>query len=93
MTMSLQNNPGAAPAIRVLFFSTARSATGVSESMIPFEGTMDEDALWKKLMLAHPSLDGLRAQIRLARNGKFVRNGELFQPGDEVAVIPPVSGG
>jgi molybdopterin converting factor small subunit len=29
----------------------------------------------------------------LARNGRYAGSGEVFERGDEVALIPPVSGG
>jgi molybdopterin converting factor small subunit len=31
--------------------------------------------------------------VRLARNGVYAGEGEIFLEGDEVALIPPVSGG
>ena len=61
--------------------------------MIPCAEPLDENGLWNKLMDAHPGLAGLRNRIRLTRNSEFARSGELFKPGDEIALIPPVSGG
>lgn len=80
-------------ALRILFFSTARTAAGTAESLLACTAPLDEKGLWLKLLAMHPGLGKLRGQIRLARNGQFAENGELFEPGDEVAVIPPVSGG
>ena len=34
-----------------------------------------------------------RSSVRLARNGEYARPDERFEPNDEVALIPPVSGG
>jgi molybdopterin synthase catalytic subunit/molybdopterin synthase sulfur carrier subunit len=93
MQKAFQNSPDVSLAIRVLFFSSARTATGTAESIIATEGSMNGDALWRKLTQTHPGLAELRGQIRLARNGEFVADGAIFQPGDEVAIIPPVSGG
>ena len=79
--------------IRVLFFSIARSASGMAETMIQCTEPMDEIGLWNYLLSAHPGLTSIRDQIRLTRNGEFALSDELFKPGDEVAMIPPVSGG
>jgi len=81
------------PALRILFFSTSRVLTGKAETSISCTGPLDESGLWKILLATHPQLAGIREQIRLARNGEFSKIGERFEPGDEVAVIPPVSGG
>ena len=37
--------------------------------------------------------DGYDVAIRLARNGDFLPANAVLQPGDEIALIPPVSGG
>jgi molybdopterin converting factor small subunit len=93
MPFSNPTAPDAAHALRILFFSTARAVTGTMETMIPCAEPLDESGLWDKLLVAHPGLGNLRDRIRLARNGRFAQTGERFEPGDEVAVIPPVSGG
>ena len=42
---------------------------------------------------AHPQLDGLRKVTRLAVNQAFCTEDPVLSPGDELALIPPVSGG
>lgn len=78
--------------MRVLFFAQTRSVTGVGEAVIEADG-VDEQALWSIVLTRWPGLAAMRAQTRLARNGVYVSPGELFRAGDEVALIPPVSGG
>ena len=87
------NNNATPPPLKVLFFSTARAAAGTAETAVPCTEAQDESALWNYLLSTHPGLVSIRGQLRLARNGEFAQSGESFQPGDEVAVIPPVSGG
>ena len=41
----------------------------------------------------HPELAGLRSVTRLAVNQSFCTDDPLLDPGDELALIPPVSGG
>ena len=42
---------------------------------------------------AHPDLDGLQSVTRLAVNQSFCSDDPLLDPDDELALIPPVSGG
>jgi molybdopterin synthase catalytic subunit len=51
-----------------------------------------EDA-WSALVDRFPALAPGRAAVRFARNGAYTGAGTGLQDGDEVAMIPPVSGG
>ena len=79
--------------MRVLFFAQARLATGIHEEVLSETAPCSSDEFWNRLLVRHPDLTELRAACRLARNGKFLATGEKLQPEDEVAVLPPVSGG
>ncbi len=79
--------------MRVLYFAQARTAAGVAEESLLIPSALGEAALWERLTGLHPALAPLRANTRLARNGEFTTLGELFHDADEVALIPPVSGG
>jgi molybdopterin converting factor small subunit len=45
------------------------------------------------LVKALPGLSSLQKSVRLARGETYLQQGEPLQPDDEIAVIPPVSGG
>jgi molybdopterin synthase catalytic subunit/molybdopterin synthase sulfur carrier subunit len=79
--------------MRVLFFSHLKDVTG--HSAVAWSGvpSMDADGLWSRLGAAYPGIERFRASTRLARNGEYARPETRFGPGDEVALIPPVSGG
>jgi sulfur-carrier protein len=80
--------------LRVLFFATARQAAGCGETTIGCEtGGISEAVFWERLLVDFPALGPLRDSIRLARNFEYLGAGEHFSPGDEAALIPPVSGG
>jgi molybdopterin converting factor subunit 1 len=79
--------------MRILFFAQLKDATGHAEIEWPVTGSLNGDQLWERLLREFPALAGHRACVRLARNGAYVTNEEAFQAGDEVALIPPVSGG
>ena len=78
--------------MRVLFFAQLREVTGVDQAEIQVDG-VDASSLWNSLLSMWPGLAAHQPQIRLARNGCYAGPGEMFERGDEVALIPPVSGG
>jgi molybdopterin converting factor small subunit len=78
--------------MKVLFFGPVRTQLGVDHFDIA-AGKMSRDELWANLVGQFPALKPLRPAIRLARNGEFLPPGARLEPGDEIALIPPVSGG
>jgi molybdopterin synthase sulfur carrier subunit len=78
--------------VRILFFAQLCELTGVSQADLEVDG-IGATALWAVLEERWPALSGQRANTRLARNGAYARPDEIFTTGDEVALIPPVSGG
>ena len=78
--------------MRVLFFAQLRDVTGVAEAGVDADG-IDASALWAALLERWPALAAHRGNTRLARNGIYAAPDEIFTANDEVALIPPVSGG
>ena len=78
--------------MRILFFAHLKDITRCAEMNLP-GGDMDVDGLWCKLIEAHPGLERLRASVRLVKNSEYVGRDARFTEADEVALIPPVSGG
>ena len=79
--------------IRVRLFAIQRELAGARE--IPLElgdGAVVEDA-WAAIALRFPALAPGRASLRFARNGDYAEPETALADGDEVAFIPPVSGG
>lgn len=80
--------------IRVLFFATTRQAAGCGESVLSCDDAVLTVAdFWTRLVTEKPGLEPLRSSVRLARNQEYLVGDELIHPGDEIALIPPVSGG
>jgi len=77
----------------LLFFAQLQDATGCPRIEWPDAGPLTGDALWQRLLREYPALANHRPSVRLARNGSYATHDEVFQPGDEVALLPPVSGG
>lgn len=78
--------------MRVLFFAQLRDATGCREVELHTDG-LDVPALWSELITRHPALEKFRSSVRLAKNSEYVGPEAKFNDADEVALIPPVSGG
>jgi molybdopterin converting factor small subunit len=79
--------------VRILYFAQARLTTGRSEEAFSSSEPMTAEAFWKLLTHKHPSLLPLQPSCRIAKNGSFLQPGQKLDPQDEVAVLPPVSGG
>jgi molybdopterin converting factor subunit 1 len=78
--------------IKVLLFGAAADRAGTRETQVRVgETTLDE--LWQLLAERHPGLSPMRDTLAFAVNGEYARGDALVAPGDEVAVLPPVSGG
>jgi molybdopterin converting factor subunit 1 len=78
--------------MRILFFAQLREVAGAADEELEADG-VDAVALWELLLARWPGLKAYSGQIRLARNGVYAGAKEIFADGDEVALIPPVSGG
>ncbi len=79
--------------VRVRLFAVQREQAGTREVRLSLaDGALVEDA-WDALVEAHPVLASGRGSVRFARNGEYADPTTPLAPGDEVAVIPPVSGG
>ena len=78
--------------MRILFFAHLKNVTGCPEITLPGDAVDTED-LWRKLTQAHPGLAPYRRSVRLARNSDYVGPEARFADTDEIALIPPVSGG
>jgi molybdopterin converting factor subunit 1 len=77
--------------VRVLFFAYLRERSGVRETAVELpEGARVED-VWQELCRRYDRLAGER--LRFALNQVYVDNAHPLQENDELALIPPVSGG
>ena len=77
----------------VLLFAQLKDAAGGAELTLTVAGEISADALWAQILAAAPALTPHRRATRLARNGEYTTAETLFADADEVALIPPVSGG
>jgi MoaE-MoaD fusion protein len=79
--------------VRVRLFAIQRELAGAREIALALsENSTIEDA-WASLVALHPRLAPGRAFVRFARNGEYTGAETVLGDGDELAIIPPVSGG
>ena len=79
--------------MRVLFFAQLKDATGCDSVELAPSSSLNTDQLWAELLDKFPALAAHRANVRLSRNWEYAAADVLFANDDEVALIPPVSGG
>lgn len=79
--------------MRILFFAQLKEAAGRSSLELPAPSPLNTEQLWAELLRQFPALERLRRTVRLAKNSEYVGPDATFADGDEVALIPPVSGG
>jgi molybdopterin converting factor subunit 1 len=79
--------------MRVLFFAQLKDATGCDSIEIAPSSSMSAEQLWAELLAKFTKLAAHRAHVRLARNWEYAAPDAQFGNADEVALIPPVSGG
>jgi molybdopterin converting factor subunit 1 len=79
--------------VRVRLFAIQRELAGTREVALDLpDGATVEDA-WAAVVERHPALAPGRRSVRFARNGDYADASTALADGDEVAFIPPVSGG
>jgi molybdopterin synthase catalytic subunit len=79
--------------VRVLFFGRLKDIVGISEDRAELsEGARVED-LFARYGRRFPELDAFRASVAASVNQEFAEWRAPLASGDEVAFLPPVSGG
>ncbi len=79
--------------IRVLFFGVLKDVTGCAEQVVQMDAGADLAALYAAIQAAHPGIARHRSSMMFSRNREFVEAHQRLEDGDEVALLPPVSGG
>jgi MoaD family protein len=79
--------------VRVRLFAIQRELVGAREVAVELAPGATIEAAWAALVEGHPVLAPGRPAVRFARNGEYADPETALADGDELAVIPPVSGG
>jgi MoaE-MoaD fusion protein len=79
--------------VRIRLFAIQRELAGTRELSLELSDGATVGDAWDGLVAAFPALAPGRASVRFARNGAYADAATRLADGDEVAMIPPVSGG
>ena len=79
--------------IHLKLFSAAKDLAGFSEETVVLSHQASADAVLDYLTERNSRFAAWRKSLRVAVNQQYVENTHSLNDGDEVAVIPPVSGG
>jgi molybdopterin converting factor small subunit len=77
--------------LRVLILGPLRDQFGCASASLAFPVDGTQAAFWKALGEKFPV--ELPRHLRIARENEFLSADAPLRPGDELALIPPVSGG
>ncbi|GAB3316391.1 molybdopterin converting factor subunit 1 [Larkinella ripae] len=78
--------------VSVQLFGITREIVGSSALTLDLPQSGQVDDLLTHLKAHYPALNGLRSLL-VAVNGEYAETDQLLNPNDEIALIPPVSGG
>jgi molybdopterin converting factor subunit 1 len=80
------------PSVSVLLFGITRDLTGQSTVLVPLQEGASVGDLITQLHQTYPALAGIRSLL-VAVNGEYAEPDQPIGSKDEIALIPPVSGG
>ena len=78
--------------VQLLLFGITKDIIGKSPFTFEIQGENTAGNLLKQLIKQYPTLKELNS-IAIAVNGNYSNTDTIVSSGDEIALIPPVSGG
>jgi molybdopterin converting factor subunit 1 len=79
--------------LTVRLFARLREIVGAGELVLDVAAPATIRAVWAELASHHPGLTPHAASVSAARNLEYARMDTAVADGDEIAFLPPVSGG
>jgi molybdopterin converting factor subunit 1 len=79
--------------VSVRLFARLREAAGLGETECRVGATATVDDVWRALTAQYPSLAPFSGAVSCAINADFAKFSAPVRDGDEIAFLPPVSGG
>jgi molybdopterin converting factor subunit 1 len=79
--------------VTVRLFARLRDLAGSGELVRDVPATSTIDGVWRHLVAEMPALGEYERTMSVALNADYSRMSAMVKEGDEVAFLPPVSGG
>jgi len=79
--------------VKVLFFGRLKEVVGCAEDSLELPDGSPIEAIFSRYGADHPELARFRGSLVASRNQEFATWSTPVHSGDEVAFLPPVSGG
>jgi molybdopterin converting factor subunit 1 len=79
--------------VKVLFFGRLKDIVGRAEDCVELAAGAPIEQLFAHYGAQHPELARFRPSLVASRNQEFAAWSTALRTGDEVAFLPPVSGG
>ncbi|MFQ5631043.1 MAG: molybdopterin converting factor subunit 1 [bacterium] len=79
--------------INVQFFAILKEATGVDSCDLEIEDQHTVADAMKKICKHFPQLDKYESVVSFAVNAEYAKPDVVLADGDELALLPPISGG
>lgn len=79
--------------VTLRLFARLRELSGKSELVVDLPEGTDARGLWNDVSRQYPALQPYGSSVSCAVNAEYARFTTRLKDGDEVAFLPPVSGG
>jgi molybdopterin converting factor subunit 1 len=79
--------------ISILYFATVKDATGIRMESIDLSDDTTIREMLSKISIIYPKLKHILNNIQISVNYRIVDFNTILKDGDEVALLPPISGG
>ncbi len=79
--------------VTIRLFARLRDLAGAGTLTRELPAASDVDAVWQAVAREFPAMAPLRPSIAAAVNAEYAKFDRAVADGDEVAFLPPVSGG
>jgi molybdopterin converting factor subunit 1 len=79
--------------ITILYFARVKDITGVKKETMELPLNTSIKKLLAKISLSYPDIKSILNVVKISVNYKIIDMNTILKDGDEVALLPPVSGG
>jgi molybdopterin converting factor subunit 1 len=79
--------------VKVLFFGRLKDIAGQAHEAVDLAPAADIESLFARYVSSYPELQQYRSSLVASCNQEFAPWDTVLRTGDEVAFLPPVSGG